>query len=257
MAASLYRSTPEKLVTEARRRVSRRPRSAPQPPTVEFLRSEAYAELMYRDVPYNRDYGLHEAQTATKSFMFRAFKADRVLRAFRWRGIQEHLDLILDRFASSPGPVVDLGGAASPFGLGSVIVDRLPRDVDGRAVPYTSLDELPEQPGLVISSHTLEHVPQLETELERIVATLLPGGTLIAHVPSFSCERWRAGIHSHASFGDHVWTFGLRDTPDLPPGLQRYVEIDALLADRFEEVELARYCGDDSILAVCRTASDA
>lgn len=252
-AGRAYRSSPERIVHELRYRVAFRRRRDSRPPTPEFLRSGEYEELMYRHVPYNRDYGLHEAETNTKSFMFRAFKADDVLRAYRWRGVQEHLDLILDRFAGSPGPVIDLGGAASPFGLGSIVVDRLSSDIDGVAVPYRSLSELPERAGVIVSSHTLEHVPDLEPELERVARTLVPGGSLIALLPAFSCVRWRAGVHSHASFGDHVWTFGLRDTPNLPEGLSRYVEIDALL-ERYFHVESACYCGDDSILAVCRTS---
>ena len=71
--------------------------------TKEFLKSAEYQELMFRHVPYYGDYGLHEAQTATKS-LFR----------------------------------------------------------------------------------------------------LHPGGAFLVHVPSFSCERWRAGKHSHATFGNHV-----------------------------------------------------
>ncbi len=256
LAISLYRSTPEKLVSEARYRIGPRRRNVPLPITVEFLRSPEYAEIMNRHVPYDGDYGLHEAQTATKSFMYRAFKMEARLRAYCWRGVQEHLDLILEHFASSPGPVVDLGGAAAPFGLGSVVVDRLKQDIDGNDVLYASLDELPERPGVVITSHTLEHIPELEDVLEQVATILLPGGMLIAFVPAFSCERWRVGAHSHAAFGDHAWTFGLRDTPNLPAGLLRYVEIDALL-ERWFDLELARYCGDDSIVLVGRPHASA
>ena len=63
--------------------------------------------------------------------------------------------------------------------------------------------------------------------------------------------RWRAGTHSHTVFGDHVWTFGLSGTPNVPEGLVKYVEIDRLLG-RYFDVESAAYCGDDSIFAVCR-----
>jgi len=257
IARKLYRSSPEDLVAAASRRYAalarRRRRSAPPPVTVEFLRSTEYAELMYRHVPYGGDYGLHEAQTATKSFMFRSFEVYDRLRAFRWRGVQENLELILDLIADPAKLTVDLGGAASPFGLGSVVVDQLPHAVDGRPVPYRSLSELPRPTDVIISSHTLEHVPELEAELGRIRDSLVPGGHLLALVPAFTCERWRVGVHSHASFGDHVWTFGLSRTSSLPEGLLKYVEIDELLA-RYFTVESAAYCGDDSIFAVCRRA---
>jgi hypothetical protein len=253
VARKLYRSSPKELVELARKRYGllAKRRSTPPPLTLDFFQSGLYEELMNRHVPYDGKYGLHEAETATKSFMFRAFETEHVLRAFCWRGVQENLDLILGLLKDSSGPVVDLGGAAGPFGLGSVVVDLLPYDVDGNGVPYRTLSELPSQPSVILSSHTLEHIPELPAELERIRDSLAPGGTLVAHVPAFSCVRWRAGTHSHASFGDHAWTFGLSDTPDVPEGLVNYVEIDALLA-RYFQVESAVYCGDDSIFAVCR-----
>lgn len=252
VARKLYRSSPASLVELGSKRVNRlaSKRGRKEPITLEFLRSNKYQELMNRHVPYDGDYGLHEAQTATKSFLFRAFEVDHILRAYRWRGIQEHLDQVLDLIVGSRGLVADLGGAGSPFGLGSVVVDQLPMDAEGREVRYRSLDELPEPCHVILSSHTLEHIPELEAELGRIREVLVPGGTLVALLPAFSCERWRAGVHSHASFGDHVWTFGLSETPNVPEGLVNYVEVDELLA-RFFTVQSATYCGDDSIFAVC------
>ena len=253
VARKLYRSSPEALVSMSGRRfrkLARTRRSSAAPPLTEaYLRSDEYRELMSRHVPYDQDYGLHEAQTGTKSFMFRSFEVDHILRVFRWRGVQEHLDLILQEITDPARLVVDLGGAASPFGLGSVVVDQLPVDCDGKPVPYRSLDDLPGPADVILSSHTLEHIPELDQELARIRDALKPGGKLIALLPAFSCERWRAGNHSHASFGDHVWTFGLSDTPNLPDGLVNYVEVDELVA-RFLTVESASYCGDDSIFLV-------
>jgi len=249
----LYHSSPKDLLELAGRRYRLLAKRRRTPPalTPEFFESGEYEELMSRHVPHDGNYGLHEAETATKSFMFRAFEVDDVLRAFCWRGVQENLDLILGLLAGSSRPVVDLGGAASPFGLGSVIVDLLPYDIEGNEVPYRTVSELPSQAGVILSSHTLEHIPELPAELERIRDSLVSGGTLVAHVPAFSCVRWRAGTHSHASFGDHAWTFGLSNMPNVPEGLAHYVEIDRLLADYFE-VESAVYCGDDSIFAVCK-----
>jgi methyltransferase family protein len=250
----LYRSSPEELIALASRRYGAlaRRRRTPRPVTLDFLRSGEYQELMNRYVPYDGRYGLHEAETATNSFRFRAFEAYDRLRPFRWRGVQENLDLILDLIAGPSRLVADLGGAASPFGLGSVVVDQLPYDADGNEVRHRTLSDLPRPADVIFSSHTLEHIPDLEGELERIAASLVRGGTFLAHVPAFSCVRWRVGTHSHAVFGDHVWTLGLSDTPNVPEGLLEYVEIDRVLA-RYFDVESAVYCGDDSIFAVCRT----
>jgi SAM-dependent methyltransferase len=174
-----------------------------------------------------------------------------VLRAFRWRGVQENLDLILDVLTDPGNTTLDLGGAASPFGLGSVVVDQLPYDKDGNVVPYRSLADLEGPVDAILSSHTLEHIPDLQDELGRIYDSLRPGGRLIALVPAFTCVRWRAGVHSHATFGDHVWTFGLSGTPNLPEGLHKYVAIDEMMSHWFE-LEQANYCGDDSIFLVAR-----
>lgn len=252
IARKAYRTSPEDVVKLAGRRYrARTSRRRAGPVTLECLRSSEYTELMNRFVPYDGEYGLHEAETGTKSFMYRAFEVDDRLRAFRWRGIQENLDLILDLIAEPAGLVADLGGAASPFGLGSVVVDQLPYDADGNPVAYRSLEELPGQAAAVLSSHTLEHIPDLEGALARIRDSLAPDGTFVALLPAFSCVRWRTGTHSHAEFGDHVWTFGLKNTPNLPADLLSYVEIDALL-ERFFTVASAAYCGDDSIFIVCR-----
>jgi SAM-dependent methyltransferase len=253
----LYQTSPEDLVEVASRRYGVLARRRTTPPlTAEFLRSQAYQDLMNRYVPYDGQYGLHEAETATKSFLYRAFEAEEQLRAWRWRGVQENLDLIIDLVDDPSKLVVDLGGAASSFGLGAVIVDQLPFDADGRKVPYASLSELPRKADVIISSHTLEHIPDLEAELARISDSLAPGGTFLAHVPAFSCERWRVGTHSHASFGDHVWTFGLSGTPNVPAGLINYVDFDAMLARHFTVVS-AEYCGDNSIFAVARRPLEA
>src|SRR3954451_14862251 len=143
-------------------------RDGNEPITAEFLRSPEYQELMNRYVPYDGDYGLHEAETNTKSFIFRSFQVPERLRAYRWRGVQENLDLILDLIDDDSKYVVDLGGAASPFGLGSVIVDQLPLDCYGNPIQYSSLEQLPEKADVVITSHTLEHIPPLEDVLQQV-----------------------------------------------------------------------------------------
>jgi len=252
VARKLYESSPRELMEIARRRYRPLARRLhhPSPITEQFLRSDEYQALMRLHVPCTGDYGLHEAETVTQSFLHRAFETDDRLGPFRWRGIQENLDLVLDLITDPSKLTVDLGGAASPFGLGSVVVDQLPFDCYGNEVPHGSLDELPRKADVIISSHTLEHIPELDAELERIASSMTPGGTFIALVPAYTCERWRAGTHSHATFGDHVWTFGLSGTTGVPDGLISYVEFDELLAKYFD-VESVRYCGDDSIFAVC------
>ena len=125
------------------------------------------------------------------------------------------------------------------------MVDALETDALGRRVEYSDLDDVPDTLDAVFTSHTLEHVTELETLLDRIHAKLRPGGTLMAHVPAFSCVRWRAGQHSNTLYNDHVWTFGLQ-ADDKPDGLIQYRDIDVLIGERFA-LKLADRCGDDSL----------
>ncbi len=236
------------------RQVARRPparRAAPrrcEPVDEAFLRSPAYAAEMNRHLPAPGAYDRHEAQHRTPSFVYRHHEANHRLGPFRWRGIQEHLELLLD--ATRGRRVVDFGGGACPLGLGSVVVDSLDVDALGRPVRYPRIEEVDFAPDVVFTSHTLEHVEPLDRVLRALRDATAPGGALIAHVPAYTCERWRAGVHANRLYNDHVWTFGLRGSRP-PEGLERYVEIDALV-ERDWRLERATYCGDDSIFLVAR-----
>jgi SAM-dependent methyltransferase len=224
------------------------PAAAPTPPTQAFLRSSEYAELMSRHLPADGSYDLHEAQNETLNYRFRHHTVAHRLGVFRWRGMQKHLDTLLPLLTADGIRVVDFGGAGGPLGLGSEVVDRLSRDAWGRAVRHHSLAELGGTVDVVFSSHALEHIPELDDVLRSIQGCLKPGGQLVLHVPSFHCERWRAGVHSNARYNDHVWTFGIG--PD-PVGLacQSYIDIASKIAEFFS-VHHADYCGDDSILVL-------
>ena len=215
------------------------------PVTIEFLMSPAYKELMNRHLPYDLSYDLHEAQNDTSSYRFRHHQQGRRLGVFRWRGIQENLDLILDRISGTGKVIVDFGGAAMPLALGSQVVDRMETDVFGNSVPYHSLLQLPEKADVIFSSHTLEHIPNLDEVLAEISTALKPHGILILLVPAFSCVDWRAGVHKNPSHNDHCWTFGLAETV-VPPDMMKYLPIDTKLSQFFRFIS-AKYCGDDSI----------
>jgi hypothetical protein len=242
MATTLYNRSPRELL-------ERRGTPSEREVTQEFLRSQEYVEHMMRHVPCDGDYGLHEAQTLTRSFLHRHQEVQGILGAFRWRGFQERLDEILEVITMFD-PVIDFGGAAGPIGLGTEIVDSLELDRRGKPVRYHRLTDLPSAPGAVISSHTFEHIPNLSEVIDEVATSLKPNGVLIAHVPCFTCDRWRAGTHANPRYGDHVWTFGLSGTePSVP--LNSYTEIDNLIGARLA-IESAAFVGDDSILVVAR-----
>lgn len=226
------------------------PRGTLVPPSREFVDSEAYFELMNRYVPYDRQYGLHEAFTYTRSYVHRHRTRFLELGVWRWRGMQEKRDLLLRIFGEPGGTIIDLGGAGCPLGMGSVVVDQLGRDKAGKKVAYHYLAEVPGVVGVIFACHVMEHIQNLYSALKGIRDRLAPGGWFVVFVPCFSNVGWQAGVHKNERFGSHLWTFGLK-TQAKPPGLGNYVDIDGILGELFEVVE-ASAVGDDSLFILCR-----
>jgi hypothetical protein len=251
-----YRTSPRDVVRAVTRRwpaagLQRARDASPSVPLDEaFLRSDEYSTLMSRYLPYDGSYDLHEAQNETRCFRFRHHELAARLGVFRWRGIQKHLEVILPLVSAAQSRVLDFGGAGGPLGLGSLVVDRLERDALGRPVPYASLPAAGTGYDVAFSSHALEHIPALDEALTLLVASLRPGGHLLLHLPAFSCERWRAGVHRNQRFNDHVWTFGIGPEP-AGVRCQSYVDIAGKVAATFD-VAVAEYCGDDSIFVHAR-----
>ncbi len=220
------------------------------PPAGEFLRSPEYRDAMLRYTPWDGSYGLHEAQTYTRSYVHRHRTLLSRLGVWRWRGLYENLDEVLPLVSDPARTVIDFGGAGCPLGFHSVVVDKRGRDQAGRPVPYSSLEEVPGEVDVVFACHVLEHLPALHDVLAEIRRKLRPGGFLVVLVPSFSNEGWRAGRHRHEGFGAHVWTFGLSSRP-APMRLQAYLNVDEVLSRHFTLLRAA-YVGDDSIYCLCR-----
>ncbi len=216
----------------------------------EFLKSSEYDDLMSRHLPYDGSYDLHEAQNQTVNFRFRHFEARDRLGIFRWRGIQQNLEYIVDLITVPDKLVLDFGGAGCPLGFESKVVDRIGNDAWHRAVPYHSLSEIESEVDVIFSSHCLEHISEVKKTIQEMVNKLKRNGIIILHLPAFSCERWRAGSHKDINYGDHVWTFGLEGTK-VPEDLINYVCIDTLIG-QFLSVDKAEYCGDDGIFLICR-----
>jgi hypothetical protein len=251
---SAYRSSVRDVVAAIRSRFARRKGSSPldaaAPPSEAFLRSSEYGELMARHLPFDGSHDLHEAQNETQNYRFRHHTVARHLGVFRWRGIQKNLNTILPLLTAPAGKVVDFGGAGGPLGFGAVVVDKLEQDAWGRPVRHHSLADIGEDVDVVFSSHALEHIAQLDDILRSMRRCLRSGGHLILHVPSFHCERWRAGIHANRRYSDHVWTFGIGPQP-RGVECQNYLDIAQKVRELFE-LRFAEYCGDDSIFVLAR-----
>lgn len=221
------------------------------PPTESFLMSGEYDKMMRMHLPFPGTYDLHEAQNKTQNFEYRHHSVNHKLCIFRWRGIQKHKERILKLATNKDYNAVDLGGAACPLGFNTIVVDHLPKDAFGRKVLYRDLDEVPGQIDFLFSSHTLEHIPELESVFQKISDKMQKEGICIFHVPSFYCERWRVGTHSNKAYHDHCWTFGLSDDSVPLNELNSFVAIDSLI-NKYLDVTLAEHCGDDSIYIEAR-----
>src|SRR5690606_30960590 len=126
-------------------------------------------------LPFDGVYDLHEAQNQTANFRYRHFDCKNRLGIFRWRGIERNLDFLLPILTDSQKRIIDFGGAASSVGFHSVVVDQLRTDAFGNPVPFHSLSEVEGEVDVIFSSHTLEHIPDLDGILGSIAAKLKPG----------------------------------------------------------------------------------
>ncbi len=225
--------------------------------TPAFLRSPVCARLMLSRVPEGADPGLHEMEQRTPSAVMRHADLAPLLGVWRWRGVWKHRDTVLGELEREGARVLDFGGAGGPLGLGSMVVDLKEQDVNGKTVSFRSLAQVRAfrtgEPiaSCVFTSHALEHMPDLDGALAQIHDALRPGGLLIAHVPAWTCVRWRAGVHTSPDFAPHVWDFGIEDVAPIE-GLRAYTNIAARVAAAGPAVELAEYCGDDSIMVMGR-----
>lgn len=216
------------------------------PPSERFLLSRQYTDLMNRYLGAGEKETQNEAELQTKNFLFRHHEARRSLGLYRWRGIEESRFEILNYLKESERHAVDFGGAAAPLGFNSTVVDTLRWDALRRRVRFHDLSQLKRPIDYFFSSHTLEHIQDLDgffLQLERAISKF---AILFFHLPSFSCRRWRAGIHQNGLYNDHHWTFHL-SSDDPPRDLPKLLCIETYLSSKFNILE-AKNCGDNSII---------
>ena len=175
---------------------------------------------------------LHDAELRTESWRRRhSPEAIAQLGVWRWRGMQDNAAMILGLIVGKR--VLDFGGADAPLWFGSVIDDIRCKRCSPSDDPWE----------VIFTSHTLEHCESVRGTLERLRNRLEDGGTLIVHVPAYTCQRWNADAYDNpAQPTGHKWTFGLGEA----------TAIDRLVQEAGFDVQFAEYVGDDSILLVGR-----
>ena len=118
---------------------------------------------------------------------------------WRWPAVFKWRELILRMIQNAS--VIDFGGAAAPLGYDSLIVDYWSE--------AKTLYDVPGMADVIFTSHTLEHINDVELCLRMIAHKLHIGGFAIVHVPSFTGVQFRPEnnpnhLHSFAVEGMHA-----------------------------------------------------
>lgn len=210
-----------------------------------YLSSQEYDNLMTTD--FNREESGNEAELNNKNFLFRHGNFLKILGSWRWMGMYENKKHILNVVYGGKG--IDFGGAAGPVTKEAITVDFSKEDIFKRKVKYNSLKEVDFKADFIFTSHTLEHIPDLDTIFNNMKEVIKPGGDVIIHLPAYTCVRWRNGLHTNKKFNDHYWTFYLSQDEDTVNGLNlsNTLAIDNKIKDYFS-IDKAFYCGDNSIM---------
>lgn len=212
----------------------------------EFILSKAYDKLALKGINDLDEFKSfkNDADQRTSNFKFRHLKYNRILGCWRWKGLWLNKEKLAPIIFNKSLKGVDFGGASGPVSQNVVVVDFAKKDLFNRPVNYQSIESINFEPDFIFTSHTLEHIDDLDVVLLKLFKVLKKGGVFIAHVPSYSCERWRPGIHKNKRFNDHKWSFYIDEEPlDIPEPKA----IDQVISKYFK-INNKEYTGDDSII---------
>jgi predicted SAM-dependent methyltransferase len=216
----------------------------------EYLLSEQYIRDMM--VGYNGDYNdfihsLYDAEPKTDNYNIRHFQLSQKLGGWRWKGIFTYRETFANIIFNKNLKGIDFGGSQRPISSHIDIVDIEKNDYYQRPVKYNLLEEVEYDIDFIFSSHTLEHIPNLEEILEQMYDNLVKDGILALNLPSYSCKRWWANTGNWMGGTPHVHTFKLKKTKvveDIP----KLINIDELLEKKGFNIALAEYSGDNNII---------
>lgn len=214
-----------------------------------FIMSKEYNSKILKF--YSKKDGNNSAELKTLNFKLRHHIENKTLGSWRWLGTFENKELISNYVFSKKLKGIDLGGARGPISLNVDICDHLDKDIFGRKVKYNSISSIENNSiDFIWSSHTLEHIPNLEDELKELSKKVKKGGKIILNLPAYSCKRWRSGLHKYEDIkGDssHLYTFYLSNDKEIDTKEKEYyLAIDKLIKKYFV-IEIAKYVGDNSI----------
>jgi hypothetical protein len=214
-----------------------------------FLSSSEYERLF--TTHYNNstefDNYLNDAEEESKNYLFRHRKLASALGSWRWKGVYQNRSKLIPIIFNQDLRGIDFGGAYGPISTQSYIVDFNDTDIFGRPVKHKGLNDIQFSADYLFSSHTLEHIKELNNVLNDMRSVLKKDADVFLNLPSYTCTRWRNGWHSNKIFNDHQWTFYIdEDKKAINLNLPNMLAIDRLVANHFKIIE-AKYVGDNSI----------
>jgi|SRR5690554_929905 len=212
----------------------------------DFIESNRYDKIMMSKG--GSVTSIDDAESRSPNFRYRHMKFHKILGAWRWKGLWQNKDLICKYVFDKSKKGIDFGGANGPISLTTTIVDFAKKDSFHRPVMYNNLKDLDFNADFIFSSHTLEHIPNLDDIFKEMKNHLKANAQLFFHVPAYSCSRWRSGIHTNKAFNDHAWTFCLqKDIAKLD--FKNLLAIDEKVSEYFN-LKSAKYVGDNSIFII-------
>lgn len=216
----------------------------------EYLSSNEYVTdfLIQSNMNHNDFINFHfDAEPKTPNYEIRAFQFRTMLGVWRWKGIFTYRETFIDLVFNEDLKGIDFGGSQGPVAPHVDIVDLETTDYYHRPIKYHKLSDVDYPIDYIFSSHTLEHIPNLEEVLDEIYEALVPDGILALNLPSYTCKRWWAHTGNWMGGTPHVHTFKLAKTSvdEEIPGL---IDIDTLLEKKGFKIALAEYAGDSNII---------
>ena len=199
---------------------------------------------------------LNDAEQKNANYVYRHHRINKLLGCWRWKGMWQFRDKVAPIVFNTKLRGIDFGGANGPVSLETTVVDFADKDIFGRLVEFRSIDEVPYQLDFVFSSHTLEHIGNLDEIFIQFQEALKADGILLLHLPAYSCKRWLPGIHKNSKFNDHKWAFALASDENCKPTTRGFYFIDQELS-RYFVIQDAQYVGDNSIFIIAKNTQNA
>lgn len=188
-----------------------------------------------------------DAEPKTDNYNFRHFRLNHVLGGWRWKGVFTYRDLFVNLIFNENLRGIDFGGSQRPIAKHVDIVDIEDVDFYKRPVKYKNLSEVEYDIDYIFSSHTFEHIPNLDEILDQIYTYLSPDGVLALNLPSYTCKRWWADTGNWMGGTPHVHTFKLKKS-EVSEKIPKLINIDELIENHGFTIALAEYAGDNNII---------